>query len=100
MVPLGGGVTMAETRAYAVRHAGPPSRLGNVRKMYPYNLRSLLEALDDARLWSYNEGPQVVTVVTGRHSQVIRRYEHGKETWSASRAEIRHEQEKSGGTRD
>lgn len=64
---------MAETRSYAVRDAGTPSRLGRVRKTYPYNLRSLLEALDDARLRSFNEGPQVVTVVTGRRSPVIRR---------------------------
>jgi hypothetical protein len=82
---------MAEPRSYAVRDAASPSRLGKVWKTYPYDLRSLLVALDDARLRSYDEGPQVVTVVTGRHSQGIRRYEHGKEALSASTAEIRRE---------
>jgi hypothetical protein len=83
---------MAETRSYAVRDAGPPSRLGKIYRTYPYDLRSLLEALDDARLRSFSEGPQVVTVVTGRRSQVIRRYERGKETWTLSEAEVVHEQ--------
>jgi len=81
----------AGSRAYAVRDAGSASRLGKVYKTYPYTLRSLLEALDDARLRSLNKGPQVVTVVTGRQSQVIRRYQHGKKTWSLSRAQVRHE---------
>lgn len=84
---------MAEARSYAVRDAGTPSGLGKIWKRYPYNLRSLLEALDDARLRSFGHGPQVVTVVTGRHSEVIRRYEHGRETWSLSREEVIHEEE-------
>jgi hypothetical protein len=78
-----------ESKSYAVREAGPPSRLGKVRKTYPYDLKSLLEALSDARFWSMAGGPLVVTVVTGRRSQVIRRFEGGKEAWSASTAEIR-----------
>jgi hypothetical protein len=65
---------MAEARGYAVRDAGTPSRLGKIYKTYPYDLRSLLEALEQARLRSFNEGPQVVTIVTGRQNQVIRRY--------------------------
>ena len=84
---------MAEARGYAVRDAGTPSRLGKIYKTYPYDLRSLPEALEQARLRSFNDGPQVVTVVTGRQNQVIRRYEHGKEAWSQSRAEIHHERE-------
>jgi hypothetical protein len=78
-----------ESKSYAVREAGPPSRLGKVRKTYQYDLRSLLEALSDARFWSLAGVPLVVTVVTGRHSQVIRRFAGGKEVWSASTAEIR-----------
>jgi hypothetical protein len=42
---------------YLVRDAGSPSRPGRVFKMYPYTLRSLLDALDDARLRSYADGP-------------------------------------------
>jgi hypothetical protein len=77
-----------ESKSYAVREAGTAGRLGKVRKTYPYDLRSLLEALSEARFWSVAGGPMVLTVVTGRHSQVIRRFEEGKETWSASRAQI------------
>jgi hypothetical protein len=76
------------SKSYAVRDAGTVGRLGKIWKTYPYSLRSLLEALDDAHLRSINGGPQVVTVVTGQHSQVIRRYEHGKEAWSASTTEV------------
>jgi hypothetical protein len=61
-----------------------------VWKTYPYDLRSLLEALEDARLRSFHEGPQVLTVVAGRESQVIR-HEHGKEVGSLSHTEIQHE---------
>jgi len=71
-----------------VREARSPSRLGKVRKTYPYDLRSLLEALSDARFWSLTGGPLVVTVVTGRHSQVIRRFKNCNEAWSAPTAEI------------
>lgn len=46
------------SKSYAVREAGTGNRLGKVWKTYPYNLRSLLEALDDARLRSINRGPQ------------------------------------------
>ncbi|MBV9384591.1 MAG: hypothetical protein JOY82_23895 [Streptosporangiaceae bacterium] len=67
------------SKSYAVRDVGTGSRLGTVYRTYPYTLRSLLEALDDARLRSYAGPPQVVTVVTGRQSTVIRRYEHGCE---------------------
>jgi hypothetical protein len=88
----GEAVTMATgSKSYAVRDAGTPSRLGKVHRVYPYDLRSLLEALDEARFRSFTGTPQVVTVVSGRQSQVIRRYEHGKQVWSLSRAEIRHE---------
>jgi hypothetical protein len=83
-----GGRVAGESKSYAVREAGSPSRLGKVRKAYPYDLKSLLEALSDARFWSLTGGPLVVTVVTGRDSQVIRRFEGGKEAWSASTAEI------------
>jgi hypothetical protein len=58
-----------ERRAYVVRDAGAPSRLGKVYKLYPHTLASLLEALEDARFRSHTGPPQVV----------IRRYEHGKQ---------------------
>ena len=57
------------SRSYAVRDAGSPSRLGKVYKTYPCTLDALLQVLEEARLRSFNEGPQVITVVTGRSSQ-------------------------------
>lgn len=56
------------SRSYAVRNAGSPSRLGKVYKTYTYlyTLDALLQVLEEARLRSFNEGPQVITVVTGR----------------------------------
>jgi hypothetical protein len=74
-----GAVAMSTPRrSYAVRDAGSPSRLGKVYKTYPYTLDALLQVLEEARLRNFNEGPQVITVVTGRSSQVIRRCEGGK----------------------
>jgi hypothetical protein len=70
---------MAVTKSYAVRDAGSPGRLRKVYRTYPYTLKALLETLDEARLRSYSGPPQVVTVVTGRKSMVIRRFEHGRE---------------------
>lgn len=66
-------------RAYVVRDAGLPSRTGRVFKLYPYTLRALLDALDDARQRSYNDGPQLVIRVEGTTRAVFRRYEHGHE---------------------
>lgn len=66
-------------KSYAVRAAGSPSRLGTVWKVYPYTLRSLEQALDEARLRSLYNGPHVLTVITGRQSKVIRRYERGQQ---------------------
>jgi hypothetical protein len=67
------------SRAYAVRDAGTPRRLGKVYKLYPYTLVALLEALEEARFRSFSGPPQVVTRIEGRRSTVIRRYEHGRE---------------------
>lgn len=57
------------SRSYAVRDAGSPSRPGKVHKTYPYTLDAPLQVLEEARLRSFSEGPQVITVVTGRSSQ-------------------------------
>lgn len=66
-------------RAYVVRDAGSPSRMGRVFKLYPYTLGALLAALDDARLRSYTEGPQIVIRLEGATRTVFRRYEGGRE---------------------
>jgi hypothetical protein len=74
-----------------VQEAGSPSRLGRVLQVYPYTLAALEQAMTDARFRSHQGKPVVVTVVENRKSRVIRRYEGGRETWSASTAEIRGE---------
>jgi hypothetical protein len=46
-----------------------PGSARSTRPTYPYTLDALLQVLEEARLRSFNEGPQVITVVTGRSSQ-------------------------------
>lgn len=65
------------SRAYVVRDDG--AEPGEVSRIYPYTLRGLTEALDDARLASYGGVPQVVVVLAGGRSRVIRRYDQGHE---------------------
>lgn len=72
-------MTPGERRAYIVRDAGSPSRLGKLYKIYPYTLSSLLEALEDARFRSFTGPPQVVILMEGRKRTVIRRFEHGRQ---------------------
>lgn len=71
---------MAERLSYIVRGAGTPSRPGPVHKVYPYTLRDLLDAMDDARLRSFTEGPQIVIRVNGDERITFRRFEGGRET--------------------
>lgn len=87
------------SRSYAVRDAGSPSRLGKVYKTYPYMLDALLEVLEEARLRSFNEGPQVVTVVTGR-SDRQRRERPRRATRTPVQARARRSSEGSAGTRE
>jgi hypothetical protein len=47
--------------------------------MYPYTLRALLDALDEARSRSSRDGPQLVIKVEGTARVVFRRYEGGRE---------------------
>lgn len=73
---------MGASKSYAIRAAGSASRLGKVWKTYPYDLRSLVLALDEARFHSLYNGPHVLTVVEGRRSRVIRVFEQGHLVWS------------------
>lgn len=68
-------------KSYVVRHAGSRSRPGKVFKIYPYTLRSLIDAMDEARMRSFGDGPHVLTVVEDRRSTVIRRDEHGRQVY-------------------
>jgi hypothetical protein len=65
--------------AYVVRDdgAGAPR---NVDKLYPYTLKGLTDALEEARFRSFTGPPQVVAVMGESGSKVIRRYEHGRES--------------------
>jgi hypothetical protein len=71
--------------AYVVRDdsAGPAlgdTAPGNVDKLYPYTLKGLTEALEEARFRSYAGPPQVVLVKAESGLKRIRRYENGRET--------------------
>lgn len=75
---------MGTSRSYAIRAAGSAEKLGKVWKTYPYDLRSLMLALDEAQLHSMYNGPHVLAVVEGRRSTVIRRFEQGRLVWAPS----------------
>ena len=65
--------------AYVVRDDDPGAPSGNVDKLYPYTLKGLIEALEEARFRSAAGPPQVVVVKGEDGLRVIRRYEHGRE---------------------
>jgi hypothetical protein len=66
-------------KAYVVRDADPGTDSGEVARVYPYTLSGLTQALDEARFRSYGGRPQLLAVIAGAESKVIRRYEQGKE---------------------
>jgi len=52
---------------------------GNVDKLFPYTLKGLTDALEEARFRSFAGPPQVVMVMKEGSLRVIRRYEQGRE---------------------
>jgi hypothetical protein len=66
--------------AYVVRAEGAGVPSGNVDKLYPYTLKGLTDALEEARYRSFGGPPQVVLVKVESGLRPIRRYEKGKET--------------------
>jgi hypothetical protein len=67
-------------RGYLVRDAetnGGKSR--KVDQIYPYTLRGLTEALEEARFRSHSGAPQVLAVLGTGSTRVIRRFEDGRE---------------------
>jgi hypothetical protein len=66
-------------RAYVVREDSTGGQRGSVDRLYPYTLKGLTDALDEARFRSYSGPPQIVTVLADNRTRVIRRYEHGHE---------------------
>jgi hypothetical protein len=77
------GAMAPQGRTYIVRDAGTAARPGKIYKTYPYTLRALLDAIDEARFRSFTGTPQVVVRANGRQRAVIRKFENGKEvhTW-------------------
>jgi hypothetical protein len=52
----------------------------HVDQVYPYTLQGLVKALEEARLRSYGDNPQLVLAREGAASRIVRRFEHGHET--------------------
>ena len=79
-------------KTYVVEDADKSSDPKTARTPFPGTLAGWLDALGAARYRSAAGTSKVVVIVEGRQRTVIRRFEGGHEVWSASRAEIRHEQ--------
>jgi hypothetical protein len=71
---------MARARsAYVVRDDAAGAAPGSVDTLFPYTLKGLTDALDEARFRSFGGPPQVVLVMSDTGMKVIRRYEDGRE---------------------
>jgi hypothetical protein len=77
-------------KTYVVEDADKDSGSSIAPGIFPGTLQGLLDALDAARYRSAAGTPKALIIVEGKR-QIIRRYEHGAEVWSASQAEIRRE---------
>ena len=78
-------------KVYVVEDADPGASSGIPAGTFPGTLAGLLDALDAGRYRSAAGTPKVLAIAEGKDRQVIRRFENGYETWSASRVEIRTE---------
>jgi hypothetical protein len=65
--------------AYVVRDDKAGGAPGNVDKLFPYTLKGLTDALDEARFRSHHGPPQVVAVHEEAGVRIIRRFADGKE---------------------
>jgi hypothetical protein len=71
---------MARARsAYVVRDDAAGAAPGSVDMLFPYTLKGLTDALDEARFRSFAGPPQVVVAMSATGMKVIRRYENGRE---------------------
>lgn len=77
-------------KGYLVEDADESAKSGIPPGVFPGTLAGLLDALDAARYRSAAAGTGIVlAIVEGEQLQVIRKFDRGTETWSASSAEIR-----------
>jgi hypothetical protein len=67
-------------KTYLVLDEAPESIPRHVDQVYPYTLRGLVAALEEARNRSLGDNPQLVVAREGNASRLIRRFEHGRET--------------------
>jgi hypothetical protein len=67
-------------RGYLVRDAETNGGKGRkVDQIYPYTLRGLTEALEEARFRSHSGAPQVLAILGTGNTGVIRRFADGRE---------------------
>src|ERR1700729_1707651 len=67
-------------KGYLVRDAEATGGRGRkVDQIYPYTLRGLTEALEEARFRSHSGAPQVLAILGTGNTKVIRRFEDGRE---------------------
>jgi hypothetical protein len=77
-------------KTYVVEDADEGAGSGIAPGVFPGTLQGLLDALDAARYRSAAAGTGIVLAIfDGEQQTVIRKFEGGTETWSASTAEIR-----------
>ncbi len=78
-------------RAYVVREDSAAiadsgaAEPGNVDRLFPYTLKGLTDALEEARFLSFTGAAQVVAVAAESGIKVIRKYEHGREVQNDDR---------------
>jgi hypothetical protein len=76
-------------KGYLVRDAVATGGKGRkVDQIYPYTLRGLTEALEEARFRSHSGAPQVLAILGTGNTKVIRRFEDGREVPVAPLAEL------------
>jgi hypothetical protein len=78
MAKAGGAYVVRDDNPGAVEDR-PGAGTGNVDKLFPYTLKGLTDALEEARFRSFSGPPQVVLVMTEGGMRAIRRYEQGHE---------------------
>ena len=80
LAQAGGAYVVRDEEAGGPASAGKDSLdQGNLDQLYPYTLRGLTDALEDARFRSFAGPPQLVLVRGATGLKVIRRYVGGRE---------------------
>ncbi len=74
-----GGAYVVRDDEQGAEEGEPRARPGNVDKLFPYTLRGLTDALEEARFRSFAGPPQLVMAMGEGGMRVIRRYDQGRE---------------------